>query len=300
MRLSTSLAFSALGCVGLLEGAHAWGAAGKPHAGGSVRQCNANQESTGHEIVATIAQMYLHPSVLPTLCSILEMPSHKCHLAPVAAWADQHRMQMRWSASLHYVGALDDHPSQTCAFPGTRGWAGNPGINVLDGVKNVTSLLQAWVEEDASDAVANEALKFLIHFVGDLHQPLHLTGRDRGGNSVKVLFDRRHTSKLPVCVLYFHLIFLRPTLFMGWSPYCEGCENDPSELYPPSSVPANRTGAQRHHLRLLCSAYHVGRRAQLLDRRRPRLALLPCSSARPLFRCLWVSWLMAVRIFSHK
>jgi len=58
--------------------------------------------------------------------------------------------------------------------------------------------LQAWVEEEASDAVANEALKFLIHFVGDLHQPLHLTGRARGGNSVKVLFDRRHTSKLPV------------------------------------------------------------------------------------------------------
>jgi len=42
--------------------------------------------------------------------------------------------------------------------------------------------------------VANEALKFLIHFMGDVHQPLHLTGRDRGGNGDKVLFDRRHTN----------------------------------------------------------------------------------------------------------
>ena len=25
-------------------------------------------------------------------------------------------------------------------------------------------------------------LRFLVHFVGDMHQPLHLTGRDRGGN----------------------------------------------------------------------------------------------------------------------
>lgn len=25
-------------------------------------------------------------------------------------------------------------------------------------------------------------LRFLIHFMGDLHQPLHLSGRDRGGN----------------------------------------------------------------------------------------------------------------------
>jgi hypothetical protein len=51
------------------------------------------------------------------------------------------------------------------------------------------------LKKEASDDVASEALKFLIHFVGDMHQPLHLTGRDRGGNSISVLFDRRHTSK---------------------------------------------------------------------------------------------------------
>jgi len=101
---------------------------------------------------------------------------------------------MRWSAALHYVGAIDDHPSQVCAFAGEHKWAGKPEINVLDAIKNSTSLLQAWVDNDASDAVATEAVKFLIHFVGDMHQPLHLTGRDRGGNSISVLFDRRHTN----------------------------------------------------------------------------------------------------------
>ena len=149
----------------------------------------------GHEIVATIAQMYLHPTVLPTLCDILDLPNGRCHMASVATWADQHRNQMRWSAALHYIGALDDYPSQTCAFPGARGWAGRQGVNVLDGIQNTTNLLLDWVNEDASDAVANEALKFLIHFVGDMHQPLHLTGRDRGGNSVKVRFGRRQTSE---------------------------------------------------------------------------------------------------------
>lgn len=29
-------------------------------------------------------------------------------------------------------------------------------------------------------------LRFLVHYVGDMHQPLHLTGRDRGGNQGKV------------------------------------------------------------------------------------------------------------------
>ncbi|SJK96945.1 uncharacterized protein ARMOST_00194 [Armillaria ostoyae] len=142
----------------------------------------------GHEIVATIAQIHLHPAVLPSICRILNFTSTnpnepECHLAPIAGWADRIRYQKRWSASLHYIGALGDHPSDSCIFPGDRGWA------------------EEWVQNDRAgfggdDDVANEALKFLVHFVGDMHMPLHLTGRDRGGNSVKVKFDGRQTSEL--------------------------------------------------------------------------------------------------------
>jgi S1/P1 Nuclease len=113
---------------------------------------------------------------------------------------------MRWSAGLHYVGALDDHPSDTCLFPGDRGWAGRANVNVLGGVRNVTGILEDWVDsegcalgdgrpyDDELDGPANEALKFLVHFLGDMHMPLHLTGRDRGGNGDKVTFDGRITS----------------------------------------------------------------------------------------------------------
>ena len=151
----------------------------------------------GHEIVATIAQMYLHPSTLRTVCEILDLPGGggKCHMANVATWADRERMKMRWSGPLHYANAVDDFPSKTCAFPGTQGWAGSKGGNVLDAIKNVTGVLEDWVGHDASDGAANEALKFLIHFMGDMHQPLHLAGRERGGNGIPVLFDRRHTSE---------------------------------------------------------------------------------------------------------
>ncbi|KAJ7282593.1 phospholipase C/P1 nuclease domain-containing protein [Mycena rebaudengoi] len=162
--------------------------------------------AAGHEIAATIAQIHLHPSVMPTMCAILNFTSTnpnepQCHLAPVATWADKLRYKMRWSAPLHYIGAVDDHPSQTCAFPGTRGWAGKDGGNVLGGIRNVTNLLEDFVSYDKAGRlsamqydVANEALKFLIHFMGDMHMPLHLTGRDRGGNSVQVLFSGRQTN----------------------------------------------------------------------------------------------------------
>jgi S1/P1 Nuclease len=107
---------------------------------------------------------------------------------------------MRWSAPLHYVNGLDDHPPETCAFPGPRGWGGKQGGNVLGAIRNVTNILEEWdipaydVATNDSDDLANEALKFLVHFMGDLHMPLHLVGRDRGGNSQKVRFDGRITS----------------------------------------------------------------------------------------------------------
>jgi hypothetical protein len=71
---------------------------------------------------------------------------------------------------------------------------------VLGAIKNVTGILEEYAGERAGaytyDARAAEALKFLVHFVGDMHMPLHLTGRERGGNGARVTFDGRHTSTL--------------------------------------------------------------------------------------------------------
>jgi len=167
---------------------------------------------TGHEIVATLAQSHLDPQVLNTICSILgpDQPQADgdapCYLATVATWADKIRFHARWSAPLHYVGAVGDHPPDNCLFPGADGWEGNERGNVLDAIQNVSSILTDFVSGSPSAgglaaAVAagapdlvQEALKFLIHFAGDMHQPLHLTGRDRGGNSDKVHWDGRVTS----------------------------------------------------------------------------------------------------------
>ncbi|KAI0944941.1 hypothetical protein AcV7_001608 [Taiwanofungus camphoratus] len=164
--------------------------------------------AAGHEIVATIAQMHLHPAVLPVLCDILDPPSAQfprssssadyppCHLAPIAAWADRVRRSpaYRYTAPLHYVGALDDLPSEACEFPGARGWAGKRDGNVLAAVRNSTTTLADFLDGEAGAREGEEALKFLVHFIGDMHMPLHLTGRERGGNGARVTFDGRVTN----------------------------------------------------------------------------------------------------------
>lgn len=100
----------------LLPAAMAWGAA-------------------GHEMVATIAQIHLYPEVRSKLCAILP-PEAKCHLAPVAAWADAVRGRYSWTGTMHYVNAKEDHPADHCVF-GERGWV-DEDINVLTAIMNMT------------------------------------------------------------------------------------------------------------------------------------------------------------------
>lgn len=126
-----------------------------------------------------------------------------CYLSSVANWADKIRFRAHWSAPLHFINGHGDHPPSDCRFPGSEGWDGKERANVLDAIHNTSSILTDFAQGSSSDggapALAQEALKFLIHFVGDMHQPLHLCGRDRGGNSDKVHWDNHVTS---ACAFY--------------------------------------------------------------------------------------------------
>jgi hypothetical protein len=55
---------------------------------------------------------------------------------------------------MHFINPLGDNPGETCHFPGVGGWDGKKNANVLDAIKNVTSVLQRWVDKDASEAAA--------------------------------------------------------------------------------------------------------------------------------------------------
>lgn len=158
---------------------------------------------TGHQIVATIAQTQLHPFVREQLCSILpnytqypsywptpasasssnRQPHTHCHLAVLAGWPDTIRYRYPWSSQLHYVNPVDDHPPHQC-FYGETGWTS--ADNVLTSLVNYTSrvVTETGWERDM-------ALRFMVHLFGDAHQPLHLTGRARGGNDVWVHFEGR-------------------------------------------------------------------------------------------------------------
>ncbi|WVQ80652.1 hypothetical protein IAT38_002757 [Cryptococcus sp. DSM 104549] len=141
--------------------------------------------AAGHEMVATIAQIHLHPSTRAKLCDILPAEAN-CHLAPIAAWADTIRNRYRGTAPMHYVNPKLDHPQDHCEF-GEHGWI-NEDVNVITAIQNFTRT----VMEGKAGKDVDIPLRFLVHFMGDMHQPLHLTGRDKGGNGAMMLFEGRH------------------------------------------------------------------------------------------------------------
>jgi hypothetical protein len=119
-------------------------------------------------------------------------------------------MSKRWSAPLHFINGHNDHPPNDCRFPGSEGWEGKERANVLDAVNNVSSILTTFAQGSLAGGapeLAQEALKFLIHFVGDMHQPLHLCGRDRGGNSDKVHWNNHVTSACACWTSIFSAVF---------------------------------------------------------------------------------------------
>ena len=71
-----------------------------------------------------------------------------------------------WSERLHFV----DTPDWLCEFDFTRDCPN--GVCAVGAVVNYTRRLLPGSDLDSEQRV--EALKFLVHFVGDLHQPLHV------------------------------------------------------------------------------------------------------------------------------
>jgi hypothetical protein len=107
------------------------------------------------------------------------------YLANIASWADQYRLTSagKWSAPLHFIDAEDDPPSN-CNVDYERD-CGDSGCSI-SAIANYTQ--RAGDGRLSSDHIA-EALKFLVHFLGDTTQPLHDEAYEVGGNDIDVTFN---------------------------------------------------------------------------------------------------------------
>jgi hypothetical protein len=137
----------------------------------------------GHEIVALIALRELSPATRGQVAHLLGSP---VALVQDSNWADEIRDQRRDTGRWHFV----DIPLNA------------PGYDVRRDCPDQACVV-AQIERDqrilanpkAGDGLRADALRFLIHFVADAHQPLHAEDNDdKGGNEIRTYLGRRRAS----------------------------------------------------------------------------------------------------------
>lgn len=139
----------------------------------------------GHAIVADVAASHLTPVTRKNVSLLLGKES----LASVSYWADDVRKDRAETYAWHFVDIPKDASSfseeRDCYRPQDRGpSAQTDHANCI--VDRIEMFRKTLADENASRKERLEALKFLIHFVADIHQPLHDIDEARGGNDIKV------------------------------------------------------------------------------------------------------------------
>ena len=128
----------------------------------------------GHRIAGRVAETRLCAAAVERIDSLSRGQS----LADLGLWADRIRSEDRWAhtAPWHYMNVADDLPLERYESPreGDVLWA-----------------ITHFADELGNNSLASgrrlEALRFLTHFVVDIHQPLHVgRAEDRGGNQIRV------------------------------------------------------------------------------------------------------------------
>jgi hypothetical protein len=131
----------------------------------------------GHQIVGRIAELRLSPAAAKAVAVLLNDSNQ---LARVSNWADHIRKSRSETAPWHFV----DIPFDAEAYDPERDCAAHDGCVV----EVIPRFVKVLADREAEPADRVEALKFLVHFVGDIHQPLHCGERngDKGGNLFQV------------------------------------------------------------------------------------------------------------------
>lgn len=128
----------------------------------------------GHRMVAALAEPLLSRPAAAEVQRLLALEPG-ASFSRIATWADEIRSPV--SGPWHYV----NFPQGDCHYVQPRDCP--KGACVVEALPAQVALLKS----DASDAERLVALKYVVHLVGDVHQPLHAGhGEDKGGNLFQV------------------------------------------------------------------------------------------------------------------
>lgn len=135
----------------------------------------------GHRMVGALAERHVSPAAAREIRALLAGEADPT-LAGVATWADDLRNtdpeRFKATSRWHYVNT----PENTCKVDLSRDCPdGHCVVGAIEAQRRILA------DRSQPLAARRDALKFLVHFVGDAHQPMHAGNRgDLGGNRFQV------------------------------------------------------------------------------------------------------------------
>ena len=138
--------------------------------------------ANGHRVVGKIAADHLSEKTKRAIQAILGPES----LARAATWPDDIRSDKSWDHAKPWHFISIDAGEDFNTMPRDPKW------DVIEAMERFEKVLR---DPNAKKQEKVEALRFYVHFVGDVHQPLHVGRRDdRGGNSIRLKWFRRNSN----------------------------------------------------------------------------------------------------------
>ena len=141
----------------------------------------------GHRLVALLAYDHLSPAAKGEVDALLALEPG-ADMGTIASWADEVRRTPGYedTGPLHYV----NFPDRSCSYAPARDCTG--GACVVGALERYSAALE---DRALPGEKRLEALKFVVHFAGDIHQPMHAGNRgDRGGNQFQVRIGEEGTN----------------------------------------------------------------------------------------------------------
>eukprot|EP01037_Dinobryon_pediforme_P013978 gene13978-14095_t len=146
-----------------------------------ITVCLISWGKTGHRTIGLIAQNHLTVKAKAAIHELIGDTS----LADISTYADEIRSteRYRYTTPWHYIN-LETGLSYDQFAKAVREQTND---NVYNALKKLELDL---VDPSKSKAEKVFALKLVVHFIGDLHQPMHVSrAEDRGGNAIKISFE---------------------------------------------------------------------------------------------------------------
>jgi hypothetical protein len=138
----------------------------------------------GHRASARLAESRLSPQAKAIIRDLLE-PGES--LADASTWADENSREIRGSGGWHFVNvpvSAQHYDPRDCRRSGCV-------------VSKIAEFRGTLVDLHASRSQRRMALRFYVHLVQDLHQPMHVADRnDRGGNNLQLRYGRYDNTNL--------------------------------------------------------------------------------------------------------